>query len=248
MNTQEDIMENIETLSKNLWNTWNTVDALRAKILKFSFKELAKTPYSVMYPLYKAGMKQKSAEKFIEDWVAAQLGVNKKTASSYDKNNDEEGLDLGDLVVGDKLIPGKNNIELKVSFENDTIGGGQLRFYEPLAGYLFMKAWSIDKVEFFYLTKDELLNEIYERTDTPYKVDKNGVKKYYTAFSSSQGSGKIKGSNENRLKILQENIDQKRQDLIGWDFNTKTEKELYKKWQTKYCYTTEQLKEKLNEL
>lgn len=201
-----------------------------------------------MYPIYRAGLKQKSAEKFIEDWVAAQLGVNKKTASSYDKTNDDEGLDLGDLVVGDKLIPGKNNIELKVSFENDTIGGGQLRFYEPVAGYLFMKAWSIDNVEFFYLTKDELLNEIYERANTPYKVDKNGVEKYYTAFTSSQGSGKIKGSNENRLKILQENLNQERQDLLGWGFNAKTEKELYKKWQNKYVYTTGQLKKKLNEL
>lgn len=241
-------MENLENISKDLYTAFQAVLDLREKIAKFSFEELAKTPYNIMYPIYKAGMKQKSAEKFIEDWVAAQLGVHKKTASSYDKTNDEEGLDLGDLVAGDKLIPGKNNIELKVSFENDTIGGGQLRFYEPLAGYLFMKAWSIDKVEFFYLTKDELLNEIYERTNTPYKVDKNGVEKYYTAFTSSQGSGKIKGSNENRLKILQENLDQKRQDQIGWGFNAKTEKELYKKWQTKYCYTIEQLKEKLNEL
>lgn len=237
--------KDIKTLSSELWVAWSNIEDLRAKISKFSSVELAKTPYSVMYPIYKAGMKQKSAEKFIEGWVATQLGINKKAT----ENNDEKGSDLGDLVVGDKLIPGKNNIELKVSFENTYIGGGQLRFYEPLAGYLFMKAWSEHKVEFFYLTKEELLYEIYERANTPYKVDKNGEKKYFTAFSISQGSGRLEGcSTEERLKILQENLEGEREDLIGWTFNAKTEKELYKKWQTKYCYTIEQLKEKLNEL
>jgi hypothetical protein len=201
------------------------------------------TPYSEMYEYYGA-MKQKSAEKFIEGWVAFQTGTKKKDALSYDKKNDIEGLDLGDLVAGTTLNPGKNNIELKVSFSSrDAIGGGQLRFYEPLAGYLFMKAWSNTKVEYFYLTKDELVNEIRQRAITPIGKDKNGNDKFYKALGSSQGSGKIKGDNLTRLQILQENLEQKRQDQIGWDFNAKTEPELYKSWQTKYLKTTEELKE-----
>jgi hypothetical protein len=202
------------------------------------------TPYSEMYEYYGA-MKQKSAEKFIEGWVAHQTGTKKKDALSYDKKNDEEGLDLGDLVAGEMLVPGKNNIELKVSFSSgDAIGGGQLRFYEDLAGYLFMKAWDNTKVEYFYLTKDELIDEIRQRAITPYKIDKkSGKPKFYEAIGSSQGSGKIKGDTATRLAILQENLDKKRQDQIGWNFNSKTEPELYKSWQTKYLKSTEELKE-----
>jgi hypothetical protein len=201
------------------------------------------TSYEDMYVLYHI-MKQKSAEKFIEGWVAYQTGTKKKDALSYDKKNDTEGLDLGDLVAGTTLNPGKNNIELKVSFSSrDAIGGGQLRFYEPLAGYLFMKAWSDTKVEYFYLTKDELVNEIRQRAITPIGKDKKGNDKFYKALGSSQGSGKIKGDNLTRLQILQENLEQKRQDQIGWDFNAKTEPELYKSWQTKYLKTTKELKE-----
>jgi hypothetical protein len=199
-------------------------------------------PYEEMYYYYKA-MKQKSAEKFIEGWVAYQTGCKKKDSDSYDKKNDDDGLDLGDLVAGDKLVPGVNNIELKVSFETDSIGGGQLRFYEDVAGYLFMKAWTPTKVEFFYLTKNELINEIHTRAVTPYKKDKQGNDKFYTALGSSQGSGKIKGDNQARLQILQENLDKKRQDQIGWNFSAKTEPELYKSWQAKYMKTAKELKE-----
>jgi hypothetical protein len=200
------------------------------------------TPYEDMYEYYVA-MKQKSAEKFIEGWVACLTGTNKKDSSNYNKAGDIDGLDLGDLVAGNTLIPGKNNIELKVMFSNSShIGGAQLRFYEDVAGYLFMKAWSNIFVEYFYLTKNELLSEIRLRAVTPYATDKKtGDKKFYEAIGSSQGSGKIKGDTNNRLSILQENLDKKRQDQIGWSFNTKTEPELYKSWQNKYLKTPEQL-------
>lgn len=201
------------------------------------------TPYEEMYYYYRA-MKQKSAEKFIEGWVAFQTGCKKKDALTYDKNNDVDGLDLGDLVAGDTLVAGKNNIELKVSFEGTGIGGGQLRFYEDIAGYLFMKAWSSTEVEYFYLTKDQLVSEIIERASTPYGiVKKTGAPKFYEALVSSQGSGKFKkGDNATRLKVLQENINKSRQDLLGWDFNSKTETMLYQKWQDKYLKTTSELK------
>lgn len=206
--------------------------------------------YADMYKYYHA-MKQKSAEKYIEGWVANLLDVAKKDAMSYDKTNDVNGFDLGDLVAGSTLVPGKNNIELKVMFADNsaTIGGGQLRFYEPLAGYLFMKAWTNEEVEYFFLTKTELINEITQRATTPQvdknfkvKTDKNGQPCFYAAFNSSQGSGKITGNNENRLRLLNENLEVKRQDQIGWAFNAKTEPALYKKWQEKYRKTPAELK------
>jgi len=216
-----------------------------------SMENYYNTSYEDMYVLYHI-MKQRSAEKFIEGWLAYQTNTKKKDTSSYDKKNNIEGLDLGDLVAGTILVPGKNNIELKVSFSSgNSVGGGQLRFYEPLAGYLFMKAWDNKKVEYFYLTKDELVNEICQRAVTPRK-DKNnnivldkktGTPKFYVAFVSSQGSGKIKGDNTARLAILQDNLDNKRQDQIGWDFNAKTESDLYESWQDKYLKSIEELKE-----
>jgi hypothetical protein len=209
-----------------------------------SFESYYGTSYEEMYEYYH-NMKQKSAEKFIEGWVAFHTGTKKKDAASYDKNNDVDGLDLGDLVAGELLVPGKNNIELKVSFASGfKIGGQQLRFYEDIAGYLFMKAWSDTKVEYFYLTKDELVAEIIERANTPYKINKKTREpKFYEALGSSQGSGKFKkGNNAARLQILQENLNKTRQDLIGWEFNSKTEPTLYTKWQAKYLKTADELK------
>jgi NADH:ubiquinone oxidoreductase subunit F (NADH-binding) len=132
----------------------------------------------------------------------------------------------------------------------DAIGGGQLRFYEPVAGYLFMKAWNSNTVEYFYLTKNQLIDEITLRALTPYKISKKTKEmKYYEAFTSSQGSGKFKkGDNQARLQILQDNLDQKRQDLIGWDFNAKTEVDLYQSWQGKYLKTTDELKKIFKEM
>lgn len=200
------------------------------------------TPYTIMWEYYRA-MKQKSAEKFIEGWVAYQTGTKKKDSVSYDRRNDQEGLDLGDLVAGTALVPGKNNIELKVMFsDGHSIGGGQLRFYEPLAGYLFMKAWTNTRVEYFYLTKDQLVEEIRLRARTAYKVDRQGQPKFYEAIGSSQGSGKIKGDTESRLAILDQNLAQERQDQIGWSFNSKTEPLLYARWQQLYSKTPEELR------
>jgi hypothetical protein len=215
-----------------------------------SIESYYNTPYVEMYEYYHQ-MKQKSAEKFIEGWVAFHTGTKKKDSVSYDKNNDIDGLDLGDLVAGELLVPGKNNIELKVSFASgNDIGGGQLRFYEDVAGYLFMKAWSTTKVEYFYLTKAELIDEIKTRATTPYKINKKtGEPVFYEAFTSSQGSGKFKKrDNATRLQVLQENLDKNRQDLLGWSFNSKTEPELYKSWQAKYLKTPAELTQIFKEI
>lgn len=194
----------------------------RNQISKIPLAELTKLSYHDMYPIYKIGMTSKQSEKFIEHWVAEQLNMTKKSAKH--SNNNIDGFDLGDLIFGDTLIPGKNNIELKVSFENNNIGGGQLRFWEPIAGYLFMKAWNRNLVEYFYLTKSELLDEIKLRAQIP----KTKGKKFYTIFGVSQGSGTLKNcDNTQRLQILQDNLDQKRRDQICWAFNTKSELTLY---------------------
>lgn len=241
-------MGQIHHVISQLNEKWREVQTLREVIAAYPIEELKKLPYNEMYSIYRAGMKQKRAERFIEDWVAFQLNVSKKSSMRYDRLNDVDGFDLGDLVSGSVLVPGKNNIELKVSFEGDSIGGGQFRFYEPIAGYLFMKAWNANFMEMFYLSRDELICEIKERGHTPKSFDRNGDPVYYAVIGSSQGSGKIKGCNDRRLVILEENIKSIRQDQIGWSFNARTEPDLYQKWQDKYLFTIEELKEKMNEI
>jgi hypothetical protein len=197
-------------------------------------KQYIDLPYEEMYVVYRL-MKPKQAEKFIEDWVANLIGgkkINKREApEKYAKN------DLGDIQLSkSSLKVGVNNIELKVSFrkDSDLIGGGQLRMFEPVAGYMFFKAIDETKYEMFLLTKDQLVNEIKQRANDSGKA----------AFCSSQGSNDIKGSNELRLKRLDENVAGKRMDKIGWDFNMKTENEYYQSFKAKYQVTPEQLKTK----
>ena len=179
-------------------------------------------------------MKAKQAEKFIEDWVANLIGgkkVNKREA--IDKFSK---CDLGDIQLGKTVLHvGKNNIELKVNMAmNDIIGGGQFRFFEPIAGYMFFKAISESRYEMFLLSKDQLVNEIKERAQSSGR----------SAFCSSQGSNDIKGSTEERLVRLDENVRGEKMDKIGWSFNLKTEKEYYESFKYKYLVTPEELKEK----
>jgi len=190
-------------------------------------------PYEDMLVVYGL-MKAKQAEKFIEDWVANLIGgkkVNKSEASlEYSK------CDLGDIQLGkDALCVGSNNIELKVNMAmNDTIGGGQLRFFEPVAGYMFFKAIDNKNYEMFLLTKEQLVSEIKGRA----------IASGRSAFCSSQGSNDIKGSNEERLLRLDENVAGNKMDKIGWTFNLKTEKEYYKSFKNKYLVLPEELKTK----
>jgi hypothetical protein len=130
---------------------------------------------------------------------------------------------------------GLNNIELKVNMAmNDTIGGGQLRFFEPIAGYMFFKAINDIKYEIFLLTKEQLVSEIKERALASGR----------SAFCSSQGSNDIKGSNEERLARLDENVRGEKMDKIGWTFNSKTEKEYYESFKNKYLVTPEEIKKR----
>jgi hypothetical protein len=146
--------------------------------------------------------------------------------------------DCGDIYIGDSVDLGQNNVEVKSSFRDDAhnIGGKQFRFYENVPYYLIFKGWSADRYEMFLLTKAELVNEIKTRAETTDR----------SAFISSQGSNYVSAmSREEKIVCLLENAAGKRQDSLTWEFSAKTETDLYKKFQTKYLVTPEQIKQKL---
>lgn len=197
-------------------------------------KQYVHLPYEDMYEVYGL-MKPKQAEKFIEAWVANLIGgkkVDKREASE-----EHSKCDLGDIqLTTGPLNVGVNNIELKCIFQegSDKIGGGQLRFFEPIAGYMFFKAIDDKNYEMFLLSKKQLIQEIKDRA----------IQSGRSAFCSSQGSNDIKGSTEERLARLDENVSGLKMDKIGWDFNMKTEKEYYESFKAKYLVTPDQLKNK----
>lgn len=194
-------------------------------------------PYDEMYHYYFI-MKPKQAEKFIEGWVANLIGGKKidhrQVPEEFKKN------DIGDIQGSEQLVIGTNNIELKSSFKHDSgIGGGQLRFYEPVPYYLFFKSWSETEYEMFLLTKEQLTNEIKQRA-----ID-TGM----SAYTSSQGSGDISRlNNAEKILRLDENVNGKKLDKIGWGFNPKTETKYYEYFKNKYHMTAEQIQEVFNEV
>jgi hypothetical protein len=184
-------------------------------------------------------MSKQQSDKFMEGWVAHQVGGQKidgRTVPAEYKNKD-----LGDIQIGDTLIPNKNNIELKYSFDpKNSIGGGQLRLYEPVKWYIFFKGWHANKYEMFLLSKDQLVKEIEERANT------SGL----SAFVSSQRSGIFEGmDNAQKIKLLKDDmLTNKRQDPIGWGFNTKTESGYYDDFKKKYQVTPDQVKKIVDEV
>ncbi len=186
---------------------------------------ISRLPYQEMYPYYKV-MKSKVAEKFIEGWVANFFGgtkLSKKLLSAEDKKND-----FGDLWFGNTLQVGKNNVELKCSFDGSTsISGGQFRFYDNVPYYLLFKAWDETRYDAFLLTKEELVGEIVARASTGK-----------SSITSSQGSGVIsKLSDAEKIQRLHENVSGKYQDKLGWGFNTATESTYYTTFRNKYSVT-----------
>jgi len=192
-------------------------------------------PYTEMYEYYHI-MRPKQAEKFIEGWVATLCGGAK--IESSDVPDEYKQNDNGDIWAGDKLVIGKNNIELKSSFKEDgNIGGGQFRFYENVPYYMLFKAWSNNHYEIFLLSKDQLVTEIVERAQ---KYNKNTI-------TSSQGSGVISKLNESqKIDRLYKNLSGEFQDKLGWGFNPKTEPEYYDQFKSKYLINPIHVKEKIN--
>lgn len=196
-----------------------------------SMHQYVDLPYEEMVDVYDC-MKPKQAEKFIEGWVANLIGGKKlskrEAPTEFAKN------DLGDIQLGKGALEvGVNNVELKVIFQQGStrIGGGQLRFFEPVAYYMFFKPIDRTRYEMFLLTKEQLVNEIKERARTSSRK----------AFCSSQGSNDITGDTEPRLARLDENLAGVRMDKICWDFNMKTEPEYYERFKKKYLVTAEEL-------
>ena len=184
-------------------------------------------------------MSNQQRGRFIEGWMAHQIG-GKKLDSRQVPIEMKGNRDYGDLQVDEELVIGKNNIELKASFNlsKTGVGGQQLRMWEPVAYYMFFKTKSDTEYDLFLLSKDELIFEMKN------KVKVTGR----SAFTSSHGTGKFEGlTNEDKLSILDENIKNTRQDLIGWGFNTKTETEYYKYFKSKYSVKPEEVKAKINE-
>lgn len=210
-----------QTLLDRIKATNKEVALLRAELE--SIDKYYGVPYQEMYEYYHI-MKPKQAEKFIEGWVATLIGGAKMDTDQVPE--DYKQNDNGDIWVGDSLVIGKNNIELKSSFKGDSgIGGGQFRFYENVPYYMLFKAWDNKKFEMFLLTKQQLVNEIVERAESTKK----------SAYTSSQGSGVIsKLTEEQKIQRLHDNVAGKYADKLGWGFNPKTETELYAKFQDKY--------------
>jgi hypothetical protein len=181
-------------------------------------------------------MRPKQAEKFIEGWVANRIGGKKIETDLVPEEYKQN--DNGDIWVGDTFEIGKNNIELKSSFNSYSgIGGGQFRFYENVPFYMIYKAWDIDHHEMFLLTKQQLIDEIINRAQESGK----------SAFVSSQGSGVIsKLTNEQKIERLLKNLTGEYHDKLGWGFNPKTEKEFYESFKDKYLVTPGQVKGLVN--
>lgn len=230
-------MTSLANETQNLVHTLNEMRRLRSLLTQSKIRELYNASYDVMYPWYHM-MPPKQAEKFIEGWVATQIGGQKITSTQVPEKYRTN--DNGDIWAGDELVIGKNNIELKCIFKDGAnIGGGQFRFYENVPYYMFFKAWNENHYEVFLLTKQQLVDEIVERA----------LNTNYTAYGSSQGSGVInKLTRDEKIVRLHENVNGKYADKIGWGFNSETEIALYQKFCNNYQVKLSDVKRIVNEV
>lgn len=219
-------------LQKEMKKIRESLFSLRSKFPK-NLKEWADMPYGeTMYDFYHT-MKQKEAEKWMEDFVAHNLG-GRKILKQEKKKSRKAGYtgDFGDILIGDELSLGKNNYELKASMDekkSKDIGGGQMRYYDNVVGYIFFQGRGPNKYELYYITKDDLLLYIKEKV-------KNGGK-----LTSSQGTGKWDGYTKDQLlEVINKNVRGESKDQIGFKFDKITAQN--------YQYQTfEELSKKLNE-
>jgi hypothetical protein len=146
----------------------------------------------------------------------------------------DTGKDYGDLFATGKVL-GVDNIELKTSEKEGrgAIGGQQMRFYEDIPWYMFVKLNPHDNEGFriFMLHKNDIHREIFE-----FKSVLPGV---------SQGSGKTKNkTDDQRRQLIQETFDKKNDILWGFgtDMLSKKKKNTWDRWQSDYETTIEELK------
>jgi hypothetical protein len=145
-----------------------------------------------------------------------------------------DGKDYGDLFATGKIL-GIDNIELKTSEKEGSghIGGQQMRFYEDIPWYMFVKLNPYDNNGFriFMLHKNDIHDEIFK-----HKSMLPGV---------SQGSGKTKNKTDDQRRLMiQETFDKKNDILWGFGVNmsSKGQKEAWDRWQSKYETTIDELK------
>lgn len=178
------------------------------------------------------------AEKKVEKYVAYRLGINTKVDTN--SNSASSSGDNGDLVNGDNLIPGENNIELKICInEAGKVSAKQLHLHEKIKYFLILGGWHDTGYFMFLLTLEELVAFFEYR-----------IKLGREPFGSSQGtSGKIgqaQGKSAVKMKILQEVIrgDDTTQ-KISFEYNSKTATDQHEYMMEEHGCRFETLKEKL---
>ena len=178
------------------------------------------------------------ADKMVEKYVAYRLGIN--TKADANSNLASSLGDNGDLVNGDNLIPGNNNIELKICI-NDTgkVYAKQLHLHEKIKYFLIFGGWHDTDYFMFLLTLDELVDFFKYRI----KIGKE-------PFCSSQGTGgkigQAKGDPLRKMKILNEvRRGEDTTQKISVEYNSKTSSDQHSYMVKNHAYTFETLKEKL---
>ena len=146
----------------------------------------------------------------------------------------DDGRDYGDLLAAPGRL-GIDNIELKTSEKQGrgAIGGQQMRFYEDIPWYMFVKLNPFDNNGFriFMLHKQDIHREIFE-----YQEILPGV---------SQGSGKTQGKTpEQRRQLIQETFDKKNDILWGFstDMLSANKRTTFARWEQLYETTVDELK------
>lgn len=220
-------------LQKEMKTVREALFSLRSKFPK-KVKEWANIPYGdMMYNFYHT-MEQKKAEKWVEEFVAHNLGGRKILKEEKEKSR-EAGYtgDFGDILIGDRLDLGVNNFELKSSMdetEGKGIGGGQLRYYDNVAGYVFFQGKGPNKFELYYISKEEIIEMEKKR------IENTG------GLTCSQGTGiwSKDASKEQLVEILQQNVSGVSKNQLGFKFDKAVAQD--------YQYQTfEELSKKLNE-
>ena len=147
----------------------------------------------------------------------------------------DNGKDYGDLFATGKVL-GIDNIELKTSEKEGrgAVGGQQMRFYEDIPWYMFVKLNPKDHNGFriFMLHKNNIHDEIFK-----HKSMLPGV---------SQGSGKTKNkTDDQRREMIQETFDKKNDILWGFGVNmfSKNQTATWRRWQDDYETTIDELKD-----
>lgn len=151
-----------------------------------------------------------------------------------DPTHPTTGKDYGDLFATGFTL-GEDNIELKTCEKagRGSIGGQQMRWYEDIPWYMFVKLNPHDNEGFriFMLHKSDIHREIFS-----YQAKLPGV---------SQGSGKTTGkTTAQRLQMIQETFDGKNDILWGFgtDMLSESQRPVFDRWQRLYeCTVTDLL-------